>query len=295
MLMPGTRVPRAGALSRAFQGATVVLRVMTSLKWRSLPRTILLPGGWILLSVSVLGLLLPGQALAQQQRDPVFATQSQIGVLELRLERAERILDAAALTEWVQSMDALTFELRQLRGRIESLEHELQSLRGRQRDQFRNMDERVSLLEGGTWTPPADEVISGTGSSSLLGADEQRSYEDAFDRLMAGDYQTAIRRFERFLEAYPQGLFAANALYWLAEARYATGDFRAARQDFLALRERHPESDKRGDALLKIGFTEVELGNPEVATDILQEVVQTYPGTVLSRLAQERLRRLQGS
>lgn len=241
------------------------------------------------------GLLVSPHVLAQQPRDSVVATQGQIGVLELRLERVERILDAAALTEWVQSMDALTFELRQLRGRIESLEHELQSLRGRQRDQFRNMDERVSLLEGGTWVPPVDDTSAGVDSFGIPGADEQRSYEDAFDRLMAGDYQTAIRRFERFLEAYPQGLFAANALYWLAEARYTTGDFQAARQDFIALRERYPDSDKRGDALLKIGFAEVELGNSAAATDILQEVVQTYPGTVLSRLAQERLRRLQGS
>lgn len=273
MAKPGVEMPRRG-----------VFRALASKRIPS----------WMGVLVAVL--LAPGVALAQQQRDSVFATQSQFGILELRLERIERILDAAALTDMVQSMDALAFELRQLRGRIEGLENELQSLRARQRDQFRNMDERVSLLEGGSWIPPVDEATVGVSDPfDFREADVQSRYEEAFERLMAGDYPSAIRRFETFLEAHPDNLWAANALYWLAEARYATGDFHAARQDFLALRQRHSESDKRGDALLKIGFAEIELGNAEAAIEILQEVVQTYPGTVLSRLAQERLRRLQGS
>ncbi|MFO7954611.1 tol-pal system protein YbgF [Thioalkalivibrio sp.] len=233
--------------------------------------------------------LLPGTVGAQD--DTVFATQSQIRELDRRLERIERVLDSSAMNELLQASESLTRDLRELRGEVETLRHEVNRLSTRQRDQFRHLDERVASVESGATVPDSasrDEVVE----LDLPDADEQAAYQTAFDDLMAGDYTTAMRKLEQFLEDYPDGSFAANAWYWLAEAKYASGEFEAALEDFERLREDFPESEKSGDALLKIGYVHFELEDFDAAREALEEVRAEYGGTTLDRLARERLQRI---
>ncbi|TVP88753.1 MAG: tol-pal system protein YbgF [Thioalkalivibrio sp.] len=253
---------------------------------RALPRRV----AGLLLGI---GLLVPVPGLWAQADSPV-ATQHQMQMLEMRVDRVERLLDSGALTDMLRSVDDLQSEVRQLRGQVEQMENELRNVRARQRDQFRNLDERLGLVEGDLVADRAPMPDALPVDEPLAGADEQASYEAAFDRLMGGDYEAAIRQLERFMERYPDGVYAANALYWLAEAKYASGDYEAALVDFEAVRNRFPDSDKAADALLKIGYSHFELGNSEEARTALEQVLEDHPGTTLSRLAQDRLRRLDG-
>ncbi len=240
-----------------------------------------------------IGLLLPVPALWAQADSPV-ATRHQVEMLEMRVDRVERLLDSGVLTDMLRNVDDLQSEVRQLRGQVEQLENELRSVRARQRDQFRNIDERLGLVEGdlAAERPPMPDVLP--VDEPLPDADEQEFYEAAFDQLMSGDYEAAIGQLERFMERYPDGVYAANALYWLAEAKYASGDYEAALLDFETVRKRFPDSDKAADALLKIGYSHFELDNSEDARAALEQVLEDHPGTALSRLAQDRLRRLDG-
>lgn len=239
-------------------------------------------------------LLLQAPSLWAQAGSPV-ATQHQLQMLEMRVERVERLLDSGVLTDMLRSVDDLQAEVRQLRGQVEQLENDLRNVRARQRDQFRNLDERLGLVEGGAFEAraPVPEPLP-EFDEPLPDADEQSAYEAAFDRLMGGEYEAAILQFERFMERHPDGVYSANALYWLAEAKYASRDYEGALLDFEAVRTRFPDSDKAADALLKIGYSHFELGNMDEARAALERVVQDHPGTTLSRLAQDRLRRLDG-
>ncbi|WP_018864847.1 MULTISPECIES: tol-pal system protein YbgF [Thioalkalivibrio] len=235
---------------------------------------------------------LASTAVAQ---DEVYATQSQIRELSQRLDRIERMLDSSAMQELLRGAESMNREIRELRGEAETLRHEVERLGARQRDQFRNLDERVAAFETGEALPadtaaPTEEVIE----FDLPEADEQAAYQEAFDQLMAGDYSAAMSSLERFIEDYPDSDYSANAWYWLAEAKYASGDFEAALEDFERLREDYPDSDKSGDALLKIGYAHYELGNEDEAREALEAVRADYGGTTLDRLARERLRRLDG-
>lgn len=218
---------------------------------------------------------LASEAVAQ---DDVFATQSQIRDLSRRLDRIERTLDSSAMQELLRGAETMNREMRELRGEVETLRHELERLNARQRDQFRNLDERVATFETGAAAPadtaaPADEVIE----FDLPEADEQAAYQEAFEQLMAGDYNAAMSGLERFIESYPDSDYSANAWYWLAEAKYASGDFEAALEDFEHLREQYPESDKSGDALLKIGYAHYELGNEDEAREALEVSLNSSP------------------
>ncbi|MGM0553067.1 MAG: tol-pal system protein YbgF [Pseudomonadota bacterium] len=247
------------------------------------------------LALALLGgacLAVPANVVAQ---DGTLATQHQVQQIERRLDRVERALDASALTELLQEVESLRRDLRELRGDVESLQHglerDLDRLNARQRDQFRNLDDRLARLEAGE-TAPASQPAPEVADFDLPEADEQEAYQEAFDRLMDGDYGQAMTLLERFIENHPDSDYAANAWYWLAEAKYATGDFEAALEDFARLREQFPDSDKSGDALLKMGYSHYELGDLEAARETLEAVRADFGGTTLDRLARERLRRI---
>ncbi len=97
----------------------------------------------------------------------------------------------------------------------------------------------------------------GTGQPS--GAD-QAAYNQAFDILKAGKYADAITAFQQFLQTYPQSSLADNAQYWLGESYYVTRDFQNAAAAFQTVLDRWPDSRKAPDALLKLGYTQAELG-----------------------------------
>lgn len=120
--------------------------------------------------------------------------------------------------------------------------------------------------------------------------EEKAAYDRAFRALRETRYADAAEGFNGFLHTWPDSPYAPNAQYWLAETYYVTRDFDVALSYFTELRQRYPDSDKQGDALLKIGFCHYELQRWNEARAALEQVRSEHPGTTLARLAEGRLR-----
>jgi tol-pal system protein YbgF len=144
-------------------------------------------------------------------------------------------------------------------------------------------DERGNLDNA---PPPAAEAPAADA------AGEQPTYDAAFAALKDGRYAEAARRFQAFLDQYPDSGLASNAYYWLGESYYVTQNYKIALQSFQTLLQRYPDSQKAPDALLKIGYSQYELKQWDQAEATLNQVVQSYPDTTVARLAQGRLRAL---
>ena len=212
-------------------------------------------------------------------------------------------------------------ELRELRAQLEQLQNENEQLKQRNRDQYLDLDGRLNRLEGGaapvTPAPAATPPLSSTPTSAPatapapavapaaterppsvhgdLGAmsaagDERTAYNVAFDKLKAGDYADAAQLFSSFLQLYPSGVYAPNALYWLGESYYVTQNYALAGQQFQSLLDRFPSHDKAPGALLKLGLAQYGLKDYGGADATLHQVVQRYPGSDVARTADDRLR-----
>lgn len=94
------------------------------------------------------------------------------------------------------------------------------------------------------------------------------------------------------MQQYPDGTLVGNAYYWLGESYYVTQNYSLALQQFQTLLTRFPNGQKAPDALLKVGYCQYELKQWADAQATLNEVVQRYPDTTVSRLAEGRLRAL---
>jgi len=263
-----------------------------------------------------------GCASTPSADDPV---QVKLNDIDARVTRIERIISNQSLVELAQHLDQVQADVRQLRGRVEELEYNTESMRKQQRDLYSDLDKRLAAIGGGSAGGAAAGALSGSGSGAGAGSsspqsgagasatagagaagsaaadsggvgtsEEQRVYGQSFDALKAGSYSIAVTGFKDFLTSYPASPLAENAQYWLGEANYVTRDFDSASAAFKSVLSKWPDSRKAPDALLKLGYTQIAQNKAGEGRATLSQVVQKYPGTDAAKLAADRLSRTPG-
>jgi tol-pal system protein YbgF len=240
--------------------------------------------------------------------------------------------NASANIELVNQINALQSQVQTLQGQIEELRHQLEEAKSRNKDQYIDLDSRLARLEGrgGSATaaaPAAPATNAGQLQDITLGAtaaaaaspqagdgasagvaeqppadasglappdagNEKADYDQAFNALKDGRYAESARRFQAFIDQYPNSDLTPNAFYWLGESYYVTQNYPISLDTFRRLLAQFPNSQKAPDALLKVGYCEYEMKQWDQAESTLNQVVQRYPDTTVARLAQGRLRAL---
>lgn len=248
--------------------------------------------------------------------------------LEARVARLERQMESQALVEMATRLDRLEQEVQQLRGQVEEQTYAITELRQRQRDLYLDIDRRLSRLEreGGASAPqamvappvaaPAAPSVSAPTAPaavavtaapapapapaapaplSAANADKEReAYQQAFDQLRELRYEQAITAFRAFLKEYPDGRYGHIAQYWIGEANYAQRNFKQAVADYRVLLQRYPKSPKLAEAMLKIGYSQYELGDKAEARKILTELARLHPNTTEAGQANAFLQKMRG-
>jgi tol-pal system protein YbgF len=236
--------------------------------------------------------------------------------------------DQSVMADLVIQIQELQDEVRSLRGQLEEQSRELGNLKRRQRDQYLDLDQRLSdmrnnqpvttggqpqvedrFVQGDTEPAPTEDVPEVraplTGGSTVTAitqplaqsqtpastaAEEKAAYDQAFQSLKDLRYANAAEKFQSFLDRYPNSEYSDNAQYWLGESYYVTRNYDIALKAFQELMDRYPDSPKVPDALLKMGYTHYELKQWDSARAALTQVQDSYPNTTLARLAESRLR-----
>jgi len=139
-------------------------------------------------------------------------------------------------------------------------------------------------------TAPSVPVRGNTNRAATQ--QEKAAYTKAYNLLAQGDSAGAVPLFSDFLRQYPDGPFSDNAWYWQGEAFYASRAFDRARNNFDIVVNSFPQSAKRPDARLKIGFSLYEQGDFVAARQVLTDVQNDYPGRSASVLARKRLQKM---
>lgn len=196
------------------------------------------------------------------------------------------------MADLLQQIDSLQTEVRNLRGKLEVQDNEIERLKSRQRELFSDIDKRVSDLEHRGAAPAAAGEAAAPATTSAPTAQEQQAYDAAFNLLKQGSYDRASKTFKDFIAKYPQSSLRGNAQYWLGQTYYVTRHFREAREEFSKVGKDNVDADKSADALLKIGYSSYELRDWTKARDALGQVSARYPGTAAAKAAEQRLARM---
>jgi len=247
---------------------------------------------------------LPAPASAQNR--------SSHGSVEQRLQRVERLLESRALVDLLQRVDALQQQIQRLQGADEVQDHKIDLLDRQQQQLSSELTQRLQSIDDSaakasesakdTVKPEVSDApatgqattaaaATPTSETSVADPEQQRTaYKQAFQLLRDGDYPSAIIALQAVISHYPDGIYAANAQYWIGEAHYAEQQFDPALQAFQQVLDNYPDNAKSPDAMLKIGMILGEQGKQDDARQLFQQLQQRYPDSSAASLAGMRIK-----
>lgn len=223
----------------------------------------------------------------------------QIQQLEARLVASEAALaklDAAykqqtgALLDLQMSLDALSTELRKLRGENEELSHNLMDAERRQKDFYIDLDGRLRRFEA-VDVATADKA-SGSKNKSDDPVTENRALEAAFGFYRAERYQNAVDAFQQFLITYPQSVYIANIRYWMGNAYFVLKDYKSSLESYQILVQKFDTHPKIVEALFSIADCQELLNDGEAARLTLKQVIARFPNSREADKAKKLLAKL---
>jgi tol-pal system protein YbgF len=100
----------------------------------------------------------------------------------------------------------------------------------------------------------------------------------------------AIEGFRQFIQLYPQNGLADNALYWIGECYYSQKMYREAVSTFSQLVTNYADGDKIPDAILKKGYSLIEMGEQSDGITVLKELISRFPLSEEASLAQQKIK-----
>jgi tol-pal system protein YbgF len=195
-------------------------------------------------------------------------------------ENAALSMAPASAREIVMQMGQMNESFREVHGKIEELEHKIRQLEERINLINRDIDMRLSTVEGkaraaaaapapaapaprapapvATGAPNA--ITGGAVTAGNLGPVEsspavRELYQRSLDALKARNYAEAEAGFMKILEENPRDSLAGNAQYWLGEVYYTQRDFERAAVAFGRGYRNYKECSKGPDNLLKLGLS----------------------------------------
>jgi tol-pal system protein YbgF len=213
------------------------------------------------------------------------------------------------LYEVMGQLQQLQAEVQQLTGKVEEQANLIAQMKKSQVTLYSDIDARIQGLEkkADSVKPPlaspvvdskvasASEVAPSVQKADAVQAsaapvsDEKQQYQQAYEALRNGHTTQAIAEFSALLSKKPKGEYANNAQYWLGEAYRVNQDIDSARKAFTNVLENYRGSSKAPDALLKLGYIEVEQKNTLKAREYLTRVTVDFPNSTAAHLAAKKL------
>jgi tol-pal system protein YbgF len=222
----------------------------------------------------------------------------QIKLLEGRVVKLEDALKDAlkqqtkSLLDLQGQIDALTTEIRNVRGGNEETTHGLQDAEKREKDFYVDLDSRLRRLESAEAAAKAAVAKAAVTPAPVDPADpaiEDRAIEAAYTQYRAGSSADAIKALQDFMSKFPDSAHAPNATYWLGNAQFAMKDYKGALETFQNFTKKYAGSAKTADVMYGAANCLLEMDKTVAARKTLMQLVVKYPDSDAAAKAKKLL------
>ena len=213
------------------------------------------------------------------------AADERLGKLEAAVQDRRALLELSAL------IDALRQDMAKLRGQVEVLVNQTETIERRQRDLYVDLDARLRRTEQAQakLEQAQAQVQEKLTAPEREAAKEKETYESGLSQFKQGNYGASIAAFQGFMSGFPASPLVPSAQYWIGNAHYALRDFKSAIAAQQKLLQTWPDNAKAPDALLNIASSQLETGDVKAARESLQQLVKRYPTSPAAEQAKQRL------
>jgi tol-pal system protein YbgF len=183
----------------------------------------------------------------------------------------------------------------QISAQVQSMHDSVDELKARLAKVSKQLDDMVASQQNLN-AVPAGGAPSPTGQpQSQAAPPPEVLYNNALRDYNAGKYDLAQGQFNDYLKYYGTTELAGNAQYYVADIEYRQGNFEAAVRDYDKVLEQYPGGNKAAAAQLKKGYALVELGQKNEGIRELNSLISRFPRSMEATQARERLKTLQAS
>lgn len=197
-----------------------------------------------------------------------------------------------AVIDLERKVDEITLQLTKLNEKVKEYEKVVStgdSAAGEEAISEEKITGDETVVPSGKDEPEAKDTGEDSKVDELKSEDPQALYDSALKEILNRNAEKALPLFIDFVGRYPKHELTDNAYYWIGECYYSTKKFGLAVENFMVVNEKFPESGKAPDALLKMGYSYVELGDKARAKEILTDLISKYPDSSAADLARKRL------
>jgi len=198
-------------------------------------------------------------------------------------------------------------ETRKLRGGLEKGQYDAQKMIADQAEAhwkslertFQNNQDRIVRIEQYLGMEPSEKLVASDteqdegakGKLELQETDEEL-YARAKQLFDKGEYENARELFRSFLKQHPKSKRGDNAQFWLGEIYYREKWYEKAILEYQKVIENYPKGNKTPSALLKQGFSFLNLDDKANARLILKELIRKFPDSNEANVAKNKLKTL---
>ena len=194
-------------------------------------------------------------------------------------------------------MQQMQQDLQNLRGQVEQMTHELETMRKQERERYLDLDLRINQLRSGgaAATNPDEPVAAG---SQAVGSDQVAQDKDAYDKASQlrrdSKFSESIAMMEDLLKRSPGGPYAPYCEYWLGEMYMVLTPPKmdVAKGHFISLIASYPDHVKVPDAMYKLGKLFALQGEADKAKSTLNALIKKYPNKSAAKLGRDLLKTL---
>ncbi len=238
-----------------------------------------------------------GLAAAPAVAEPdVEEIEKRLNKIEARLSAARNAGadDPTSPSALLIRLNRLEESLRQMTGQIEQSQflarqagQKVETLSGDLIGRLIALEEKILAREAAAQSNPdadaetrqtAPALPEGEKTAAALSENPDSLYSHAVNLLLAKkDYEKARIAFDLFLGQYPDHPKAGHSLYWLGEANYIEGNYKAASEFYLESYASYGGSPKAADSLLKLAMSLSALGQSAQACSTFSELNTRFP------------------
>jgi tol-pal system protein YbgF len=127
---------------------------------------------------------------------------------------------------------------------------------------------------------------------AIIGAQIADSYRAALMLYGKNRLSDARKAFQQVFDSDPGGELADNALYWIGETYFASGNYGEAIRYFRRVTMEFADQNKAPDAMYKTGMALEKSGDLQLAKQAFEECIKRYPYSTTAASSKQELERI---
>jgi tol-pal system protein YbgF len=212
--------------------------------------------------------------LVERDTDAINKVTVAITALQATLQKQQG--DSAAHVDQLSGqIQTLNDTLDELKARLAKVSKQLEDMQSSQQSLAAQQSAQAQQAAAAAAAPPPDVL-----------------YNNALRDYNGNKNDLATQEFSDYIKFYPNTDLAGNCSFYLGEIQFRQGNYQQAAQSYDQVLQNFPTGTKAASALLKKGFSLIELGKQEDGVVELRHVIQRYPKSNEALQARERLRKL---